>query len=61
MEGFVVEMGSTHHPCNAFLLAPCVLEIVVSTVNTTVNNRDRGLAFLVMLVTLRSEQTIIKV
>lgn len=57
----MVEMGSTHHPCNAFLLAPCVLEIVVSTVNTTVNNRDRGLAFLVMLVTLRSEQTIIKV
>lgn len=42
-----------------FIGSMCVLETVLSTVNTTVNNRDRGLAFLVMLVTLRSEQTII--
>lgn len=44
---------------NALLWGPMsVLEIVLSTVNMIVNKRNRGLALLVMLVMLRSEQTI---
>lgn len=44
---------------NALLWGPMsVLEIVLSTVNMIVNKRNRGLALLVMLVILRSEQTI---
>lgn len=40
------------------LLGPAVLEVVLSTVDAIVSNRNRRLVFVAMLALLRSEQTL---